>query len=56
MDKVVHFEDRKLALNYLTGDRKAGRVLYENIHMPLLHFIKKQLSCQPAVRLQLTQI
>lgn len=42
MDKVVHFEDRKLVHNYLTGDREAGRVLYENTYMPLLCFIRKQ--------------
>lgn len=42
MDKVVRFEDRKLVHNYLTGDREAGRVLYENTYMPLLCFIRKQ--------------
>ena len=42
MDKVMHFEDRILVHNYLTGDREAGRVLYENTYMPLLCFIKKQ--------------
>lgn len=42
LDKVMHFEDRKLVHNYLTGDREAGRVLYENTYMPLLCFIKKQ--------------
>ena len=29
LDKVMPFEGRKLVHNYLTGDREAGRVLYD---------------------------
>lgn len=42
MGQIIHMEDYRLVHNYLSGDKDAGRALYENAYVPLIAYVRKR--------------